>query len=387
MDRLLIKNCRLFDSKEKTHTSVLIEDGKTAAIGGRVGRNCDNILDADGLVLAPGFIDVHIQGAGGADVLDSTPEALATISKTCARFGVTSFLATTVYRAGGDNTHMETAVRCVGQDLGGANLLGIHLEGPFISPQKKGMIQPNCVCQPSQKIMDEIMHLTAGKLAMMTIAPELPDNTSIIRRLVDDGVVASFGHSAATYEQTIAGFDAGISHVTHLYNAMNSIYHRSPGPLVAIFENEHVTVQLISDGVHIHPAVVKMTFDLVGPKRTVVITDGMPAMGLPDGKYVYNSVEYEAKDGAARYKDGTLIGTALGLSELLRRFTSFTNCGNVTAIKTVTENSAKVLQIQGRKGSIAVGKDADLVLLNGEFSVHATIVGGKVVYRRPVRRV
>jgi N-acetylglucosamine-6-phosphate deacetylase len=170
--------------------------------------------------------------------------------------------------------------------------------------------------------------------------------------------------------------------VTHLFNAMSGVHHRAPGPLVAIFENEKVTAQLIADGVHLHPSVLKFAFDILGPERVVLITDGMQAMGLPDGQYVYNGVEYESKDGTARYKDGTLIGTALGLSELVKRFISFTDCGLDAAVKTVTENPAKVLGLADRKGSIAVDKDADLVLLDDDLSVHTTIVGGRVVFEK-----
>ena len=153
-------------------------------------------------------------------------------------------------------------------------------------------------------------------------------------------------------------------------------------PFNAIFENENVTAQLIADGVHIHPSVLKLAFEILGPERIVLITDGMQAMGLPDGKYIYNGVEYESKEGAARYKDGTLIGTALGLSELLKRLISFTGCGLDVAVKTVTENPAKVLGLADRKASIAVGKDADLVLLNDDLSVQATIVGGRIVFEK-----
>jgi N-acetylglucosamine-6-phosphate deacetylase len=242
------------------------------------------------------------------------------------------------------------------------------------------MIQPGCICPASVDVLDRILEMTAGKLAMMTIAPEVEGGLEIIRRLVDSNVVASFAHSGADYEQTVAGIVAGISHATHLFNAMSGIHHRSPGPLVAIFENEKVTAQLIADGVHIHPSVLKFAFEILGPERVILITDGMQAMGLPDGRYIYNDVEYESKDGAARYKDGTLIGTALGLSELVKRFISFTGCGLDVAVKMVTENPAKVLGLADRKGSIAVGKDADLVLFDDDLSVQATIVGGKVVY-------
>ena len=381
---LLITNCRLFDTgKNEPTTSILMENGVISRIGQiDAPGGYDNVLDAEGRILAPGLIDVHIQGAGGGDVLDATPQALKAISQTCARFGVTGFLATTVFKPGQANEHLTVAAEYVGRDLGGARLLAIHLEGPFISAQKRGMIQPNCICHPSEEVLDEIMDITKGQLAIMTIAPELPDSPAIIRRLVDSEVVASFGHSNATYEQTLKGFDAGISHVTHLFNAMPSIHHRAPGPLVAIFETGHITAQVIPDGVHIQPPVLRLTFKSLGPERMIPITDGMQAMGLGDGRYVYNGIEYESKDGAARYADGTLIGTALGLSQLLDRFITFTNCPLEVAIRMAAENPAKVLGIEDKKGSIAVGKDADLVLLDADRSVYATIVGGRIVFKK-----
>ena len=382
--KLLMTNCRLFDAADSGQTtSVLIEDGIISRVGQiDSAATCDNILDAKGRTIAPGFIDVHIQGAGGADILDATPEALKTISQTCARFGTTSFLATTVFTPEEENKHLAIAAQYAGRDLGGANLLGIHLEGPFISPQKKGMILPECIRAPSLQLLQKIQDVTNGRLKMMTIAPELPGNIRIIQRLVDSDVVASFGHSNATYEQTLAGFDAGISHVTHLFNAMPPLHHRSPGPLLAIFETKSITAQLICDGVHTHPSVLRFAFELLGPQRIIPITDGMQAIGLPDGSYFYNGIEYQAKDGTARYKDGTLIGTALGLSQLLRKLVTFTACLLDTAIKTVTENPARLLGIQERKGAIAPGKDADLVLLEHDYSVHTTIVGGKIVYQK-----
>ena len=380
--KLLITNCRLFDRPEREPTtSILIENGRIAQIGPTPSDiECDDRLDADGRMVAPGLIDVHIQGAGGADVLDATPDALQAISQTCARFGTTGFLATTVFKPGQKNDHLTLTAKYVDRDLGGAHLLGIHLEGPFISLEKKGMILSECICTPAQKVLDEIQEMAAGHLKMMTIAPEFPGSLKLIRSLVDARTIASFGHSNASYEQTREGFDAGISHVTHIFNAMPSLHHRSPGPLTAIFQAETITAQLITDGVHIHPAVLKLAFELLGPKRTIPITDGMQAIGLGDGKFIYNGVEYESKDGAARYKDGTLIGTALGLSQMLQKLIGFTGCSIVDAIKTVTENPAKLLGLEERKGTICSGKDADLVLLEPDLSIHTTIVGGKIVY-------
>jgi len=382
--RLLITNCRLFDAPvNEQRTSVITENGVITQIGQiESGTSCDDTLDAQGLILAPGFIDVHIQGAGGADVLDATPEALQAISRTCARFGTTGFLATTVFKSGQDNQHLALAAEYVNKDLGGANLLGIHLEGPFISLEKKGMILPECICSPSEQILDEIQDSTNGHLRMMTIAPELPGSLRIIRSLIDSGIIASFGHSKATYEQTIDGFNDGISHVTHLFNAMSSIHHRNPGPLLAIFENDNVTAQVITDGVHIHPSVLNFSYKNLGPARTIPITDGMQAIGLGDGMFIYNGIEYESKAGAARYKDGTLIGTALGLSQMLEKFTAFTNCPLETTIRMATQNPARLLSLDNNKGSITVGKDADLVLLDDNLSVQATIVAGKIVFRK-----
>jgi len=381
--KLLITNCRLFDAPDdKQTTSVLIENGTITQLGQFDSSvACDNTLDAQGRIIAPGFIDVHIQGAGGADILDATPEALKAISQTCARFGTTSFLATTVFKPDHENQHLTIAAQYVNRDLGGANLLGIHLEGPFISLEKKGMVLPQSICPPSLKVLDKIMDIANGRLKMMTIAPELPGNLQIIRRLVNSKIIASFGHSNATYEQTLDGFNAGISHVTHLFNAMPPVHHRSPGPLIAIFQTKHITAQLICDGVHIHPAVLKFAFETLGPNRIIPITDGMQALGLGDGKYLYNGIEYESENGTARYKDGTLIGTALGLNQLLKRFITFTDCPFDVAVKTVTQNPAKLLGIEDKKGSIAPGKDADLVLLDPNCSVQTTIVAGKIVFQ------
>ena len=383
-ETLVITNCRLFDAIDnKQTTSVLIENGVITQIGQiESGTASNDTLDAQGRIIAPGFIDVHIQGAGGADILDATPEALEAISRTCARFGATGFLATTVFKPEQDNQHLALAAEYVGRDLGGANLLGIHLEGPFISLKKKGMIQPGCICPPSVQVLDEINRVTAGHLSMITIAPELPGSLGIIRSLVDSNIIASFGHSSATYEQTLDGFDAGISHVTHLFNAMASIHHRTPGPLVAIFESEQITVQVITDGVHIHPAVLNFAYEKLGPDRTFPITDGMQAIGLGDGMFIYNGIEYESKAGAARYKDGTLIGTAIGLSEIIERFIAFTGCPLATAVRMVTQNPAELLGLENEKGSIAVGKDADLILLDNNLSVNTTIVAGKIVFQK-----
>lgn len=383
MTSLLITNCRLHNAPQAdTLQDVLVEKDAIQRIeSAGSGLKAEQVIDAGGRLLAPGFIDVHIQGAGGADALDATPEALATIAKTCARTGVTSYLATTVYKPGQENRHLKVASECVDRDLGGARLLGIHLEGPFISGRKRGMIQPDCLIEPTPKSLDAILSQTGDDLTMMTIAPELPGGLEMIQALVDRGIIASLGHTHATYEETLRGFDAGINHVTHFFNAMPSLHHRDPGPLGAVFERPDVTVQVIVDGVHLHPSVVRLSYAALGPERFVTITDGMQALGLPDGPYTYNNLPYEARNGTARYQDGTLIGTALGLNEMLGRLVEFTGCSPAVAIRTVTENAASVLGLDKKTGSIRAGYDADLVLIEEDWSVHTTIVAGRVVYQ------
>ncbi len=378
---LLLRRCRLYDALVADEAvDVLIEDGRIARLGADVpapGR-C-RVLEADGRLLAPGLIDVHIQGAGGADVLDGSEEALRTIATTLPRFGTTGFLATTAMHFDRPNTHLAIAAERTGKDLGGAQLLGIHLEGPFINPEKRGGMHLSCIGAPSLDTLRAIQELTGPGLRMMTIAPELEGNLRLIEELAASAVVPSFGHSAANYEQTRAGIEAGIRHVTHLFNAMAPFHHREPGPLAAIAEQEHVSVQLISDGVHVHPAAVRLAWRLLGPARILAITDGIQAIGLPDGRYLYNGKEYESRRGVARYLDGTLIGTAMGLVRLVQRLQQFTGCSLKQAIDAASANPARLLGLE-QKGEVAVGKDADLVLLDPNGDVWATIVRGEICF-------
>ena len=380
---LIITNCMpIGSSPESVEVSIRVQEGVINEIQPFLRGPKQGALDAEGRTIAPGFIDVHIQGAGGADVLDGSESALKKMSRTCARFGVTGFLATTVFKRGSDNRHLEVAARNVGRDLGGATLLGIHLEGPFISPEKRGMITMDCITDPSLSVLEEIERLTGGTLSIMTIAPELPGSLEVIGKLVKEGTIASFGHSNATYEETLQGFEAGITHVTHLFNAMPSLHHRAPGPLLAIFRAEEPSVQIIPDGVHLDPRILKFIFDLLDKKRCITITDGMQGMGLPDGTYVYNGMQYESRKGTARYLDGTLIGTTRGMIQMVLLLMEYADCSLEVAIQTVAENPARLLRTDHRKGSIAIGKDADFVILDHDYSVWATVVGGRVVYRK-----
>ncbi|MCX8183981.1 MAG: N-acetylglucosamine-6-phosphate deacetylase, partial [Crenarchaeota archaeon] len=312
---MLVKNARIVNPWGETHGDVLIDRGRIRKICKSIyGYTEGESIDLEEGFLLPGFIDVHIQGAGGADILDEDEEAVNTISKACARCGVTSFLATTIYKPGFENKHLEAALKGVSKGLNGARFLGFHLEGPFISMERRGMIQESSICKPSVKVLSEIMDKCKGWLKMMTVAPELEGAEDVVRLLLENRVIASFGHSSADYEQTLKAIRMGVKHVTHFFNTMPPIHHRAPGPAIAIFESKDVTVQIISDGIHVHPSMVRFATKVLGEDRIVLITDGVRSTGLPDGKYVYDGVEFISSEGTARYVDGTLIGTSAGMN-------------------------------------------------------------------------
>ena len=377
---IVLKNARLLEGAHPL--DIAIRQGCIAALQ-PLDATTGQTLDVGGRRVIPGFIDLHIQGAGGADVLDATPGALQTMAKTLARLGTTAFLATSVIFPEGDNRHLRHAAEAMQTPVDGARILGIHLEGPYINPLKKGGLEPRCIYDRKTRPLTEVLDICGGALKMMTLAPELPGHLDLIDALLANGVVPALGHSHATYAETQTAFAAGIRHVTHLFNAMPGLSHREPGPLLAIFEHPEVTAQLISDGVHVHPGMVRLVSRLIGIERCIPITDGVQAIGLPEGRYIYNGRDYESRDGTARYLDGTLIGSALGMADIVWRFQRFTGCSLQEAVTAGSWQAARVLGVQDRKGRIAVGLDADLVVLNEDHSVWATLVEGLVVWRAP----
>ncbi|MFH2026915.1 MAG: N-acetylglucosamine-6-phosphate deacetylase, partial [bacterium] len=339
--RLILKNCQLYNQQPGPLTDILIENGQIITVGTLNGDDSSELIDAVGKIVAPGFIDIHIQGAGGCDILDASVDSLQTMSQTLARFGVTGFLATTVMNPDQDNKHLKILAKHWKDDLGGARILGLHLEGPFINPGKRGGIARSAIYPPTKVRLKEIFDLTGNSLKMMTIAPEMEGNQLVIDQLIQHGRIPSFGHSKANYQQAKEAFANGIRHVTHIFNAMLPLHHREPGPLLAILESNEVSVQIISDGVHLHPGIVQYLYNTIDIDRCICITDGIQAIGLPEGKYRYNNRDYISKDGVARYEDGTLIGTALALNEIGARFQKFTSCSLEEAVNSISLNPAR----------------------------------------------
>jgi len=380
---ILIKNAHIITPFETiAKGSIFVSSGKIRDIrGGRYTARPKGakVIDAKGKFVVPGFIDVHLQGAGGSDVLDGTKTALRRIAKSVALSGTTSFLATTVV-TGKDSPHLGIIDTIMKEGTGGADILGIHLEGPYINPMRKGMIKIQNIRRASSKDLPGVLRLCRGRLKMMTVAPELPGALNIIATLKKRGVIVSVGHTEASYEKTRSGLKTGASHVTHLFNAMPPLHHRAPGALSAIFEDEKCTAQVIADGIHLHPSIVRLLVKVLGVERIVLITDSMASAGLPDGPYVYNGLNFTSKRGTARYHSGTLIGTSLMLREITRRFMKIAGVSLNDAVRCATFNPAYALGLEHTKGSIDPGKDADLVIMDRQFNIKHVMIRGKLLF-------
>lgn len=383
---LLIKNTTLYSSiNDSISYDILLTNGKIVSItpAGEITTK-EPYIDASGLIAIPGLIDIHIHGAGGADSLDGTIAAFETISQALAKMGVTCFLTTMVIRPDEKNIHLQIASECTGKDLKGAELLGVYIEGPFINKKRRGGIDTGCITKPSPGIFEKILEISGNALKIMTIAPEIPGNDKIIAKLRKHNIIAAFGHSNANYEETKRGFNMGINHITHLFNAMNPLHHREPGPLGAVFENTGISFELISDSHHVHPVLIRFVRKIMGSCNMACITDGISSMGLPDGTYTYNKNKYTSAGGLARYLNGTYIGSTMSLGNIAKNFMAFTGAELKETIDTVTINPARILGIDRQKGSLEIGKDADIVLIDPSFNVHHTIIAGKTVFKKQV---
>ncbi|OAX47793.1 N-acetylglucosamine-6-phosphate deacetylase [Paenibacillus sp. AD87] len=334
-------------------------------------------IDGRGHLLVPGMIDVHIHGANGFDMMDGTEESIQEVSRQCALTGCTSFLATSVSSTMEDLLEMIRSVkRVIGQEVG-AKIAGIHLEGPYLNPKRKGMQNEKYLRHPNIEEMKIIFQEAGSLIKMVTIAPELPGGMDLISFLKEQGVVIAIAHSDATYEEAKEAFASGASHVTHCFNGMRPIHHRDPGLIVAAFEEKHVSLQAIVDNVHLHPAIIRLIHNLKGPEGMVLITDALQAMGMGDGNYLFGGHHVTVSGGIARLEDGTLASSTVTMNEALR-YTVETGIPLIDAVQMASTTPANILGFQ-QKGEISSGFDADLVLLDDEFQVLWTMVGGQIL--------
>jgi N-acetylglucosamine-6-phosphate deacetylase len=333
--------------------------------------------------LIPGFIDMHVHGAQGHDVMDATPEALAAIAKTLAAEGTTAFLATTMTADISQIDTALTAIRHYAQNANaGAQILGVHLEGPFLAREKMGAQPGDKIISPDIKLMQQWEKISGNMIRLVTLAPEQPESIALITYLKKQKIISSIGHTNATYAETNTAIAAGSTHATHLFNAMRGIHQREPGTVTAVLLADTVTAELIVDGVHLHPAIVKLALQVKGKDKIILVTDSMRAKCMQDGCYDLGGQKVNVKDGHAQLADGTLAGSVLQMSSAIQNILKFTGCSLQDAVKMASENPAKSLNIFNRKGSIAPNKDADLVVLDKKLNVVLTVCQGKIVYEK-----
>lgn len=328
--------------------------------------------------LIPGLIDLHVHGANGHDVMDGTPEAQLALSRALACEGVTGYLATTMTASVEKIESVLKSVATAQPIVDGAAILGVHLEGPFIAKEKLGAQGADTQLPDIEKFR-HWQYLAENSIRLVTLAPELPGSAEFIAAISKMGVIAAIGHTAATYEQTQAAIAAGSTYATHLFNAMSGLQQRAPGAVGAVLLANKVTAEIIVDGIHLHPAIVELVLHCKGKDKIVLITDAMRAKCLSDGKYELGGNEVFVQQGKATLGDGTLAGSTLRLTEAIKNMVQFSKCSLAEAIAMATYNPAHVLGLTEAKGSIAAGKDADLVVIDSQFNVKMAMRAGLVL--------
>lgn len=334
-------------------------------------------IDAKGNYISPGFIDIHIHGFDGYDTMDGTEEALKSISKGITRNGVTSFLPTTMTMSKERILNALEAVRQFkGKETEGAEILGVHMEGPFINVKFKGAQDPQYII-PSDF---EMVKAYKDIISLITIAPETEGALEFIKKVKrETNIVLSMGHTAATYEEAREGIICGISHVTHLFNAMTGLHHRNPGVVGAALTHD-VTCEVIADTIHIHSGLFSMLLKTKGLDKIVLVTDCMSAGGKEEGEYELGGQKVIVKDKQARLEDNTLAGSVLNLKDAVYNVNEHTDFTIPQLISLVTATPAKILGVNQRKGTLEVGKDADITVFDNKMNISLTIGRGKILY-------
>jgi N-acetylglucosamine-6-phosphate deacetylase len=370
--KTLIHNGIVLTPAERLDGGWLLVDGeRIAAVGQGAAPAADRRIDAAGRHIAPGFIDLHAQGFRGYDLWDAADEDFLRATRQMAATGVTAAQASVD----------ATAEVCrimrprIGRSDGGTRLVGLYFEMPFISAARRGAIPLECIHPPSLELARSIIVWSRGILTMITIAPELTGAPDLVRLLRSapgpcGPVVVALGHTSATYDQAVAGIAAGMTHCTHLYNAMPGMLHREPGPVGALLTDPHVSVEVICDGVHLHPAAVRVAIACKGPAKTCLITDCVSGRR---GRVI---------DGAPRLEDGTIAGSVLSMDRAVANCMKFAGVSLEQAVEMASLSPARAVGCDRAKGSLDSGKDADVILFDEGVNVSLTMIGGEVVHQR-----
>ena len=364
---------------------IKIENDKIISLGEMEFAPKDqNVLDAKGMNVLPGFIDQHIHGANGADHMDATQDALKTIASFLPKEGTTSYLATTMTQSIENVNKSLNEIRdYVKNDnpKGEAEILGIHLEGPFISKLHVGAQNPNYVLKPTIEAFNNFWKESDHLIKLITYAPE-ESETGFTNRLREVGVIPSAGHTDASYEDIMERIPEGLSNLTHFHNAMTPHHHRNPGVVTAGFVSDALKAELIVDGIHLNPYVVNASVKIKGADNIIAITDAMRAKGLPDGEYDLGGQNVIKKGIECRLESGTLAGSVAEMDFVVRNLKDFTGASMSDLVKMSSSNAAKHLEVFDRKGSLTAGKDADIVIVNDNIEVQTTICRGVLGYQK-----
>lgn len=336
-------------------------------------------MEGDGLYLSPGFIDIHIHGSGGYDTMDCTYESINEISKIIAICGTTSFIPTTMTF---DSKKIKKAIEIIAytkdQGTGGANVLGVHLEGPFINAEVVGAHNPNYVLNASIQNFKNIVGDFEKTVTSVTLAPEIDDSKELINYLHNRGIVVSMGHTNATYEEAMEGIKLGVSHSTHIFNAMSSFHHRSPGVIGAIFDS-NITTEVIADGILVSYPALRMVCNQKKLDNIIIVTDAIMPSNMNDGEYLIGEDEIVVSNGSATLKSGTLAGSITMLNKAVRNIYENTDYSLHEIIKMVTFNPAKYCKVEKVKGTIKEGFDADIIIFDKDINIMNVIINGQLI--------
>lgn len=381
-EKILFHGGRVVTAAEAWERGWLLVDGNRIALlgpGDPPRLSADRTIDASGMTLLPGFIDVHAHGAAGHEAMDATPDALQGMARYYAQHGTTAFLAATWT----DSTErIHAALNAIGETMGpqpdGATLLGAYLEGPYLNPERCGAQSTQHIRRAKRE--EALAFLDMGVIREVALAPEFEENHWLIEECVARGITVTAAHTAATYEQMRQAVALGLRQATHTFNAMTPLHHREPGTVGAVLSSPEIRAELIADNLHVHPAVIQILYAAKGPHGVILITDAMRGTGMPDGEYPIDERIVLVKDSAARLPDGTLAGSTLSMERALRNLIAATGHPLEVVWPCSSLNAARALHLADRKGSIEAGKDADLVLLDAALEVRMTVAEGRIVY-------
>ncbi len=386
---IAITAAALITPLERIELPLLLVDGNTIAeVTSRSARQAPadcRVVDFPDAILAPGYLDIHIHGGGGHDIMESDPEVLPGLERLLAQHGVTAYVPTTVTEPL-DKTlasleRLASAIEAAAKQPAikaglRARPIGIHIEGPFLSHSKRGVHPAEYLLQPSRQLFQRFWQSSRGHIKVMTIAPELEGALEVIEEATKHGVCVSLGHSDADMATTQAGIGRGARHATHTFNAMRPLDHRDPGILAAVLSDDRLSADIIADGIHVDPSVIKLFLRAKGPERAVLITDALSATGMPDGRYRLGSFDIEVQDGKCTAAGTNILaGSILTLDRAVRNVMQFAGWELSQAARLASLNPARALQVQN-KGVLTAGADADLVVLNARGEVIRTVVGG-----------